>query len=107
MDSRNLGREIYERRSPKSLEFISGRYHILREIYRNFGRVSSVKRISLYLESRARPAEKHTSRIHSTKLWLGLQTTVSTQPSESKQLIINFNQKYRILLIIKNLSYIV
>ena len=66
------------------------------------GSVSSVKRISLYLESRARPAEKHTSRIHSTKLWLGLQTTVSTQPSESKQLIINFNpKKYRILLIIK------
>ena len=64
MDSRNLGREIYERRTPKSLEFISGRYHVLREIYRNFGRVSSVKRISLYLKSRARPAEKLTSKFH-------------------------------------------
>ena len=60
MDSRNLGREIYERRTPKSLEFISGRYHVLREIYRNFGRVFSVKRISLYLKSRAGPAEKNT-----------------------------------------------
>ena len=65
MDSRNLGREIYERRAPKSLEFISGRYHVLRKIYRKFGRISSVKRISLYLESRARPIEKHTSIIHS------------------------------------------
>ena len=65
MDSRNLGREIYERRAPKSLEFISGRYHVLREIYQNFGRVSSVKRLSLYLQSRVRPAEKHTSRIYS------------------------------------------
>ena len=64
MDSRNLGREIYERRAPKSLEFISGRYHVLREIYQKFGRISSVKRISLYLESRARPAEKLTSRIY-------------------------------------------
>ena len=107
MDSRNLGRKIYERRAPRSQDFISGRYQVLRKIYRKFGRISSVKRISLYLESRAIPAEKHTSRIHSTKLWLGLQTIVSTQPSESKQLIINFNQKYRILLIIKNLSYIV
>ena len=65
MDSRNLGREIYERRTPKSLEFISGRNHVLRKIYRKFGRIFFVKRISLYLESRAIPVEKHTSIIHS------------------------------------------
>ena len=41
------------------------RCHVLREIYRKFGRVSSVKRTSLYLKSRARPVEKHTSRIYS------------------------------------------
>ena len=64
MDSRNLGREIYERQAPKSLEFISGRYYVLREIYRKFGRIFSVKRISLYSESRARPAEKLTSKFH-------------------------------------------
>ena len=64
MDSRNLGREIYERRAPKSLEFISGRYHVLREIYRKFGKISSVKRTSLYLKSRARIKEKHTSKIY-------------------------------------------
>ena len=69
MDSRNLGREIYERRIPKSLEFISGRYHVLREIYRNFDRIFSVKRISLYLKSRARPAEKtHFKNLQSTQL---------------------------------------
>ena len=64
MDSRNLGREMYERRTPKSLEFISGRYHVLRKIYRKFGRIFFVKRISLYLESRARPVEKLTSKFH-------------------------------------------
>ena len=41
------------------------RCHVLREIYRKFGRVSSVKRTSLYLKSRARPVERHTSIIHS------------------------------------------
>ena len=64
MDFRNLGRGIYERRAPKNLEFISGRYHVLREIYQKFDRVFSVKRISLYLKSRARLVEKHTSMIH-------------------------------------------
>ena len=42
------------------------RCHILREIYRKFGRVSSVKRTSLYLKSIARPVEKHTSKISQT-----------------------------------------
>ena len=65
MDSRNLGREFNERQTPKRLEFILGRHHVLREIYRKFGRISSVKRIFLYLESRARPVEKYTSIIHS------------------------------------------
>ena len=58
MDSRNLGREFNGKKALNKLEFISGRYHVLREIYRNFGRVFSVKRISLYLKIRARPAEK-------------------------------------------------
>ena len=64
-DSKNLGKEFNERHTPNKLEFITGRYHILREIYRKFGRVSSVKRISLYLKSRTRPVKKHTSKIHS------------------------------------------
>ena len=68
MESSNLGREFNERQTLNKLEFITGRYHVLREIYQKFDRVFSVKRISLYLKSRARPAEKHTSRIHSTKL---------------------------------------
>ena len=50
MDSRNLGKEFNERHAPNKLEFITGRYHILREIYQKFGRISSVKRISLYLK---------------------------------------------------------
>ena len=57
-DSRNLGKEFNERHSPNKLEFITDRYHVLREIYQKFGRVSSVKRISLYLKSRARPVKK-------------------------------------------------
>ena len=64
-DSRNLGKEFNERHSPNKLEFITDRYHVLREIYQKFDRVSSVKRISLYLKSRARPVRKHTSIIHS------------------------------------------
>ena len=43
MDSRNLGREFNERQALNELEFITGRYHVLREIYQKFGRVSSVK----------------------------------------------------------------
>ena len=50
MDSRNLGGEFNEIQAPNRLEFITGRYHVLQEIYRKFGRVSSVKRISLYLK---------------------------------------------------------
>ena len=65
MDSRDLGKEFNERHAPNKLEFIIGRYHILREIYQKFGRVCSVKRISLYLKSRAKPVRKHTSIIHS------------------------------------------
>ena len=65
VDSRNLEENLTEKKVLNKLEFTSGRYHVLREIYRNFGRISSVKWISLYLESRARPAEKHTSIIHS------------------------------------------
>ena len=64
MYSRNLGKEFHERHAPNKLEFIIGQYHVLREIYRKFGRVSSVKWISLYLKSRARPVEKYTSMIH-------------------------------------------
>ena len=60
-----IRKRINERQAPKRLEFISGRHHVLREIYRKFGRVFSVKRISLYLKSRARPVEKHTSIIYS------------------------------------------
>ena len=37
MDSRNLEREFNERQALNKLEFITGRYHILREIYRKFG----------------------------------------------------------------------
>ena len=65
MDSRNLGGEFNERQALNKLEFITGRYHVLREIYQKFGRVSSIKRISLYLKSRAKPGEKHTSKIYS------------------------------------------
>ena len=65
MDSRNLGREFNERQALNELEFITGRYHVLREIYQKFDRVFSVKRISLYLKSRARPVQKHTSIIYS------------------------------------------
>ena len=65
MDSRNLGREFNERQALNKLEFIIGRYHVLREIYRKFDRVFFVKRISLYLKSRAIPVKKHTSKIHS------------------------------------------
>ena len=93
MDYGNLGREFNGKKALNKLEFISGRYHILRECYQKFGKISSVKRTSLYLESRARPVEKHTSRIHSTKLWLGLQTTTLAQLSAPKQLIDNLNQK--------------
>ena len=46
MDSRNLGGEFNERQAPNRLEFITGRYHVLREIYQKFGRVFSVKWIS-------------------------------------------------------------
>ena len=60
-----IRKRINERQAPKRLEFISGRHHVLREIYQKFGRVSSVKWISLYLKSRGRPIEKHTSIIHS------------------------------------------
>ena len=63
MESSNLGREFNERQTLNKLEFISGRHHVLREIYQKFGRISSIKWISLYSESRARPVE--TSIIHS------------------------------------------
>ena len=43
MDSRNLGGEFNKRQAPNRLEFITGRYHVLREIYQKFGRVFSVK----------------------------------------------------------------
>ena len=51
MDSRNLGREFNGKKALNKLEFISGRYHILREFYQKFGRISSVKRTFFYLES--------------------------------------------------------
>ena len=48
IDSRNLGNEFNQRQAPNKLEFNTGRYHVLREIFREFGRISSVKWISLY-----------------------------------------------------------
>ena len=50
MDFRNLGKEFNERHAPNKLEFITGRYRVLREIYRKFGIIYSIKRISLYLK---------------------------------------------------------
>ena len=47
MDSRNLGNEFNQRHAPNKLEFNTGRYHILRDIYQKFGRVFFVKRISV------------------------------------------------------------
>ena len=82
MDSRNLGREFNERQTLNKLEFITGRYHVLREIYQKFDRVFSVKRISLYLKSRARPAIKTTlpiSQNFTTRV--GPQTALNT-PTE-------------------------
>ena len=64
MDSRNLGGKFNERQAPNRLEFITGRYHILREFYQKFSRIFSVKRISIYLKSRTKPVRKHTSMIH-------------------------------------------
>ena len=49
-------------------------YHVLREIYQKFDRVSSVKWTSLYFKSRARPPIKYTSKIHKVpQLGLGLR----------------------------------
>ena len=54
--------------------FNTGLYHILREIYRKFDRVSFVKQTFFYFKSRARPATKHTSNIHKVpQLRLGLK----------------------------------
>ena len=95
MDSRNLGREFNGKKALNKLEFISGRYHVLREFYQKFDRISSVKRTSLYLESRARPVEKHTSRIHSTRTQVG-PPNYSIRPTEyTKQLINNINSRYQ------------
>ena len=69
--------------------FNTGLYHVLREICRKFDRVSCVKRTSLYLKSRDRPAIKHTFRIHITKLRLGLQSTMFAQPSIPTTHVIN------------------
>ena len=99
MDSRNLGREFNRKKALNKLEFISGRYHVLREFYQKFSKIFSVKWTSLYLKSRAGPAEKHASRVHNTKLWLGPQTTTFAQPKALKQFINNINQKYEILII--------
>ena len=75
-----IRKRINERQAPKRLEFISGRHHVLREIYRKFGRVFSVKRISLYLESRAGPAEKYTSYpLKDSTTRVGSQTTFNVQ----------------------------
>ena len=60
--------------------FNIGLYHVLREIYRKFDRISSVKRTSLYFKSRARPTIKTTLQISQLlNLKLGLQTTVYAQ----------------------------
>ena len=96
MDSTNLGREIYERRALNKLEFITGRYHILREFYQKFGKISSVKRTSLYLESRVGPVEKHASRVHNTKLWLDpkLQQSPNQRHSNNSLITSTKNIKY-------------
>ena len=70
-DSRNLGKEFNERHSPNKLEFITDRYHVLRKIYRKFGRIFSVKRISLYLKSRAIPVIKQHFQNTTPNLRLG------------------------------------
>ena len=94
-DSRNLGKEFNERHSPNKLEFITDRYHVLREIYRKFGRVSSVKRISLYLKSRARPAENSLQNFTDNTTQVGLQTTEFARPrSISKAQIQNTNSHH-------------
>ena len=87
--------------SPKRRAFQYGLYHVLREICRKFDRVFSVKQTSLYFKSRVRPAIKHTSRIHSTKLRLGLQTTVFAQPSAPNNSSPGSNQNIKILITIK------
>ena len=62
--------------------FNIGVHHILREIYRKFDRVSSVKWTSLYFKSRPRPAIKTTLLIsHNSTTQVGTQTVFSIQPS--------------------------
>ena len=81
--------------SPKRQEFQYGLYHVSREICRKFDRVSSVKRTSLYFKSRARPAIKHTSRIHSTKTQVG-PSNYGIRPTEfTKQHIYETNLTYQ------------
>ena len=96
MDSRNLGRKFNGKKALNKLEFISGRYHVLREFYQKFDRIFSIKRTSLYLESRAGPAEKHASRVHNTKLWLGpkLQHSPNQRHSNISLITSTKNMKY-------------
>ena len=96
MDSRNLGREFNGKKALNKLEFISGRYHVLREICQKFSRISSVKWTSLYLQSRAGPAEKYASRVHNTKLWLGpkLQHSPNQKHSNNSLITSTKNMKY-------------
>ena len=91
-----FGRKFNGKKALNKLEFISGRYHVLREICQKFGRISSVKRTSLYLQSRAGPAEKHASRVHNTKLWLGpkLQHSPNQKHSNNSLIISTKNIKY-------------
>ena len=61
--------------------FNIGLYHVLREICQKFDKVSSIKRISLYFKSRARPTIKITlpiSQNFTTRV--GPQTAFSAQP---------------------------
>ena len=53
VDSKNLEENLTEKKVLNKLEFTLGRYHILREIYQKFGKISFVKWISLYLKVEA------------------------------------------------------
>ena len=83
------------------MNFNTDRCHILQEICQKFDRVSSVKWTSLYFKSRARPAIKHTSRIHSTKTQVG-PPNYNIRPTETpNNSSLKSNKNIKILKIIK------
>ena len=100
MDSRNLENEFNQGQAPNKLKFNTGRYHVLREIYRKFGRASSVKRISLYLKSRARPVRKHTSKYTALKSQVGPPNSSICPTENTNQFTIKINPNISKILII-------